>query len=242
MNTSIMNTKIPLNALIPLMVGITIMLIPAPEGLSVVAWQYFAMFVAVIVGLVLEPIPGSIIGLLGISVAAGFQLIGDKPSAAVNWALSGFSNSTIWLIFVAYMFGLGYEKTGLGRTDRNVKNSSHQADRIMESILFHDRVPGSDSLAKYAAAFFNRSRSILVSANSLRSREISASCSVTGARFRPIAANLPAFALASQLSSVFFEIANRLAASDAFRPSRKTRATASALNSGVYTAFGALSI
>ena len=115
MNTSIMNTKIPLNALIPLMVGITIMLIPAPEGLSVVAWQYFAMFVAVIVGLVLEPIPGSIIGLLGISVAAGFQLIGDKPSAAVNWALSGFSNSTIWLIFVAYMFGLGYEKTGLGR-------------------------------------------------------------------------------------------------------------------------------
>lgn len=26
-----------------------------------------------------------------------------------------FSNSVIWLIFAAFMFGTGYEKTGLGR-------------------------------------------------------------------------------------------------------------------------------
>ena len=36
-------------------------------------------------------------------------------SAALNWALSGFSNGTVWLIFGAFMFALGYEKTGLGR-------------------------------------------------------------------------------------------------------------------------------
>jgi hypothetical protein len=30
-----------------------------------------------------------------------------------------------------------------------------EADRIPEPHLFHDRVPGSDSFAKYAAAFFN---------------------------------------------------------------------------------------
>ena len=103
----------------------------------------------------------------------------------------------------------------------------------MESILFHDRVPGSDSLAKYAAAFFNRSRSIFVSASSLRNRDSSASCSVTGERLNPISANLPALARATQLSSVYFEIAKRLEASDAFSPSRKTSATASALNSDV---------
>ena len=36
-------------------------------------------------------------------------------NAALNWALSGFSNSTVWLIFGAFMFAMGYEKTGLGR-------------------------------------------------------------------------------------------------------------------------------
>jgi L-tartrate/succinate antiporter len=39
-----------------------------------------------------------------------------KPAAeAIRWGLSGFSNATVWLIFAAFMFALGYEKTGLGK-------------------------------------------------------------------------------------------------------------------------------
>ena len=38
-----------------------------------------------------------------------------KPADEIRWALAGFSNSTVWLIFVAFMFALGYEKTGLGK-------------------------------------------------------------------------------------------------------------------------------
>jgi L-tartrate/succinate antiporter len=38
-----------------------------------------------------------------------------KPSDEVKWALAGFSNGTVWLIFIAFMFALGYEKTGLGK-------------------------------------------------------------------------------------------------------------------------------
>ena len=110
-----MNRKLLVNTLIPIAVWMILLATPIPQGLAPHAWYYFAMFAAVIVGLILEPVPGSIIGLLGISVAAALQLIGDKPSDSVKWALSGFSNSTVWLIFVAYMFGLGYEKTGLGR-------------------------------------------------------------------------------------------------------------------------------
>ncbi|PKU24755.1 anion permease [Telmatospirillum siberiense] len=103
-----------MNVMPPLVVWAALLAAPAPEGLSPSAWHYFAMFAAVIVGLILEPVPGSIIGLLGVSLAAAFHLVGT-PSESVKWALSGFSNSTVWLIFVAYMFGLGYEKTGLGR-------------------------------------------------------------------------------------------------------------------------------
>ncbi len=110
-----MNRKLLVNALVPIAVGVILLAMPIPQDLAPRAWYYFAMFAAVIVGLVLEPVPGSIIGLLGISIAAALHLIGDKPADSVKWALSGFSNNTVWLIFVAYMFGLGYEKTGLGR-------------------------------------------------------------------------------------------------------------------------------
>ena len=110
-----MDRKQLINALIPLAVWGIILLFPVPQGLQPNAWYYFALFAAVIVGLILEPVPGSIVGLIGLAAAASLQLISSNPGASVKWALSGFSNSTVWLIFVAYMFGLGYEKTGLGR-------------------------------------------------------------------------------------------------------------------------------
>jgi hypothetical protein len=36
---------------------------------------------------------------------------------------------------------------------RHSKNAAQQAKRIIEPHRFHERVPGSDSLAKYAVAF-----------------------------------------------------------------------------------------
>lgn len=101
--------------LIPLAAWGLLLLLPVPSGLAPTAWYYFALFAGVIVALITEPVPGSITGLLGVSIAAVAQLISSKPGDSVNWALSGFSNSVIWLIFVAYIFGLGYEKSGLGK-------------------------------------------------------------------------------------------------------------------------------
>jgi len=81
----------------------------------------------VIVGLMLEPLPGGAIGLIGVTtvtVLSQWVLFSPaelaKPgfksfNAALTWALSGFSNTTVWLIFGAFMFALGYEKTGLGK-------------------------------------------------------------------------------------------------------------------------------
>ena len=114
-------------ALAPVLVAIAIALVPAPAGLPQHAWYYFAIFGGVIVGLMLEPIPGAAIGLIGVTVVtvlsqwvlyspAELAKPGFKPAnAALAWALSGFANSTVWLIFGAFMFALGYEKTGLGR-------------------------------------------------------------------------------------------------------------------------------
>ncbi|MBW7982187.1 anion permease [Enterobacillus tribolii] len=113
--------------LAPLAVIIVIALIPAPAGLEPHAWLYFAVFMGVIVGLILEPLPGAVVAMIGISIIAILspwllfspqQLAQDGfrfTSKALSWAVSGFSNSVIWLIFAAFMFGTGYEKTGLGR-------------------------------------------------------------------------------------------------------------------------------
>ena len=111
----------------PLVVAIVVALIPAPAGLPQYAWYYFAIFVGVIVGLMFEPLPGGAIGLIGITLVTVLseyvffspeQLAksGFNPArASLSWALSGFSNTTVWLIFGAFMFALGYDKTGLGR-------------------------------------------------------------------------------------------------------------------------------
>jgi len=102
-------------AAIPLAVGITIPVIPVPQGLNPNAWHYFAVFAAVIAGLILEPLPAAAVGFVGVFLAAALGLAGATPSESIRWALSGFSNATVWLIFGAFMFALGYEKTGLGK-------------------------------------------------------------------------------------------------------------------------------
>ena len=114
-------------AVAPLAVAIGLALLPAPAGLAQHAWYFFAIFAGVIVALVLEPMPGGAIGLIGVAlvtVLARFVLYSpaeltkagfSAANAALTWALSGFSNSTVWLIFGAFMFALGYEKTGLGK-------------------------------------------------------------------------------------------------------------------------------
>ena len=113
--------KLDWKAITPLALGGIILLSPAPAGLDALAWQYFALFVTVITALILEPIPTAAIGLMGVTFAAAMMMVpakvGVAPTAAdgLRFALSGFSNSTVWLIFTAYMFSLGYEKTGLGK-------------------------------------------------------------------------------------------------------------------------------
>jgi L-tartrate/succinate antiporter len=117
--------KVPWAAAAVLAVGTTLALLPVPGGLDPRAWRYFALFAAIMVGVVFEPLPAPVVGLAGLGVAAALRLPFssqalaapgfDAPAESIRWALGGFSNTTVWLIFAAFMFALGYERTGLGR-------------------------------------------------------------------------------------------------------------------------------
>jgi L-tartrate/succinate antiporter len=100
---------------IPLLVGVALALTPVPKGLTANAWRYFALFAAVVVAVITEPVPASVVGMAGVVIACVSGLVYKSPAQATTWALSSFANGTVWLIFAAYMFALGYSKTGLGR-------------------------------------------------------------------------------------------------------------------------------
>lgn len=94
--------------LIIVLIGAIIWFIPSPEGLEVQAWHLFAVFVATIIGLILKPLPMGSIAILSLTI------IIVTNTLELEEALSGFQNSTIWLIVIAFFISRGFIKTGLG--------------------------------------------------------------------------------------------------------------------------------
>ncbi|WP_120944098.1 SLC13 family permease [Helicobacter labacensis] len=104
---------------LPVMVAVGLWLLPTPEGLSPLSWLYFSIFMGMVLGLIIEPVPASFVAVIGVVLCVLLR-IGPStqqvsPGEAINWGLSGFANKTVWLVFIAFMLGLGYEKSGLGK-------------------------------------------------------------------------------------------------------------------------------
>ena len=95
--------------LLPVLFGVGIWFIPVPEGVTPQAWHLFAIFVATIVGFILQPLPIGAISIIIITVACLTNTL------KIGEALSGFADSAIWLIVAAFLFSRGFIKTGLGK-------------------------------------------------------------------------------------------------------------------------------
>ncbi len=94
--------------IIPILIGTIIWFLPPPAGVELAAWHLLAIFVATIVGIIAKPLPMGAVAIIGIMMTAvtGTLSTGD--------ALSGFGNTTIWLIVIAFFISRGFIKTGLG--------------------------------------------------------------------------------------------------------------------------------
>jgi divalent anion:Na+ symporter, DASS family len=94
--------------LIPVAVGLIIWFLPPPEGVDPKAWHLLAIFVATIIGIIIKPLPMGAIAIIGIALTA------MTGTLRAGEALSGFGNTTIWLIVIAFFISRGFIKTGLG--------------------------------------------------------------------------------------------------------------------------------
>ena len=107
--------KITWRTIAPLAIWLAIYLTPVPAGLNANQWHYFAIFAAVIAGLILESMPVGAVGIIGLTFAGISGYVEHDPNKALRWMLGGFSESTVWLIVGAFVFSIGYRKSGLGR-------------------------------------------------------------------------------------------------------------------------------
>lgn len=100
-----------------LAVAITLLIwfvIPVPTGVTPEAWHLLALFVGTIAAIIGKAMPIGALSVIAIALVAITGVTNSRPSAAIADALSGFSNSLIWLIGLSIMISRGLIKTGLG--------------------------------------------------------------------------------------------------------------------------------
>ena len=88
--------------------------VPVPDGVTDNAWHLLALFVGTVIAIIGKAMPIGALAVLAITLVAVTGVTSDKPSGAIKDALSGFSNSLIWLIGIAIVISRGLAKTGLG--------------------------------------------------------------------------------------------------------------------------------
>ena len=90
-------------------IGIFLWFLPHPTEFPDVAWHLFSLFVAVIVGFIVHPMPIGACAFFGVTIAALTGLMTVKD------AISGYGNPTIWLMLCAFFLSRAFIQSGLGR-------------------------------------------------------------------------------------------------------------------------------
>lgn len=82
---------------------------PPPAGITAKSWHLLAIFVGTIAGLIVQPLPGGAMVLLGVAALALTRVLTPQQ------ALAGYGDPTVWLVLAAFFMSRGMLKTGLGR-------------------------------------------------------------------------------------------------------------------------------
>lgn len=83
--------------------------LPKPVAVKQEAWQLFGIFAATVLGLILQPVPGGAMVLIGVVFSA---ILGGLT---IQSALSGYSDPMVWLVLTAFLISRALLNTGLAR-------------------------------------------------------------------------------------------------------------------------------
>ena len=105
----------PIHLAVCISLGAILWVLPTPTGLETKAWQCFAVFAATILALLLKPMPMGASVLLGVIVLAAGNVLGETSKESLSTALSGYGDTTTWLVVAAFLLGSAMVRSGLGR-------------------------------------------------------------------------------------------------------------------------------
>ena len=88
---------------------LVVYVIPRPEAVKPEGWRLTGLFLATIVGSIVEPIPAGALVLLAVVLSS---VVGGLT---ITEALAGYSNSSVWLVLVAFFISRALIQTGLAR-------------------------------------------------------------------------------------------------------------------------------
>ena len=89
--------------------GLILWYFPVSDSIPVKGWHLFSVFIPVIFSFILRPFP------MGAMVIFGLMTLILTKTLTVDEALSGYGNSTVWLVVAAFLIAGSVIKTGFGR-------------------------------------------------------------------------------------------------------------------------------
>jgi DASS family divalent anion:Na+ symporter len=104
-----MHVSVPRVALLILIFLVIAFVVPHPSTVTPASWRFFSIFIVTILGLIIEPIPGGAVVLLGVTLTALFG------GMTISQALSGYSDPVVWLVLTSNFIARALIKTGSAR-------------------------------------------------------------------------------------------------------------------------------
>ena len=83
-------------------------LIPSPPGVTLQGWRQTAIFIAVIAGMVLEPVPPSALVLIGLTAMVA-------NGTSMREAFGGYAEPSVWMVLAAMLIARTLLNSGLAR-------------------------------------------------------------------------------------------------------------------------------
>jgi len=76
--------------------ALVVFVVPRPESVTPAGWRLAAIFLCVIVGMIVEPLPASALVLLGLTAMTA-------NGTPIKQALGGYAEPSVWLVILAML-------------------------------------------------------------------------------------------------------------------------------------------